>query len=248
MTLLILSFVAGVLTVTAPCILAFLPVIVGGTIARGGTTKKEREKSWYRPLVIAASLALSVILFTLLLKATTSLLGVPQWVWQVLSGVIVILLGINFLKPSLWESLPLAARLNIRSNQALYKSTAKKGFGGDILIGFSLGPVFSSCSPTYAFVVASILPVSFAEGFLYLLAYAAGLAVALLLVGYAGQALVAKLGWLSNPKGWLHRVVGILFILVGLLVLLGGDKMIQSYALGQGWYDGITKFEQSIEH
>jgi cytochrome c-type biogenesis protein len=246
MTLLILSFVVGILTVAAPCILPLLPVIVGGTIARSGEDEKEQKKLWYRPLVIAASLALSVIIFTLLLKFTTALLGVPQMTWQIISGVIVMLLGVHFLKPDIWERVPGVNQLNLSSNKFLGDSYARRNVSGDILIGFSLGPVFSSCSPTYALIVASVLPASFIEGLAYLVAYALGLSGTLLLVAYLGQGIVTKLKWLSNPNGWFRRVVGILFITVGLLVLFGLDKKFQTFVLDKGWYDPISQLEESF--
>ncbi|MBA3758048.1 sulfite exporter TauE/SafE family protein [Candidatus Saccharibacteria bacterium] len=247
MSLLILSFIAGVLTVAAPCILPLLPVIVGGTIARGGDTEADQQKQWYRPLIITGSLALSVIIFGLLLKFSTSLLGVPQMTWQVISAVIVILFGINFLKPDVWEKLPGVNRLNLGSNKLLGESYSRKDIRGDMLIGLSLGPVFSSCSPTYALIVASVLPASFLAGLLYLVIYALGLAGTLLLIAYAGQSVVTKLHWLSNPQGWFRKTIGILFIVVGLMVLFGLDKKIQSYVLEKGWYDPISRIEQRLE-
>lgn len=242
MALLILSFIAGVLTVAAPCILPLLPVIVGGSVLDG----QDQKKNWYRPLVIATSLAVSVVLFTLLLKATTTLLGVPQMVWSVISGVIVILLGLNLLFPLAWEKLMIATRLPISSNKLLGKTLGQNGLGKDILTGAALGPVFSSCSPTYALIVAAVLPASFAKGLLYLIAYAIGLASVLLLVAIAGQAAVKKLGWLSNPQGWFRRVMGVLFIIVGLAVLLGIDKKFQTYVLENGWYDPIMRLEERL--
>lgn len=241
MALLILSFIAGVLTVAAPCILPLLPIIVGGSVV-GDTNRRQ----WYRPLVIATSLAVSVILFTLLLKATTTLLGVPQMVWSVISGVIVLLLGLNLLFPAAWEKLMIATRLPINSNKLLGKTLGQNGFGKDILTGAALGPVFSSCSPTYALIVAAVLPESFGKGLLYLTAYALGLASILLLVAIAGQAAVQKLGWLSDPNGWFRRVMGILFIIVGLAVLFGLDKKFQTYVLENGWYDPILRLEQRL--
>jgi len=74
--LLLLSFVAGILTVAAPCVLPLLPVIVGGSIVRTDADTRVAERQWFRPVIIATSLAASVVIFTLLLKATTALLGV----------------------------------------------------------------------------------------------------------------------------------------------------------------------------
>jgi hypothetical protein len=78
LSLLLLAFVAGVLTIAAPCVLPLLPVIVGGSAARSAADGSVAEKQWYRPVVIAASLAVSVVLFTLILRATTALLGIPD--------------------------------------------------------------------------------------------------------------------------------------------------------------------------
>lgn len=69
-----LAFAAGILTVAAPCVLPLLPVVVGGAMVRAGD---ERRARW-RPFIIAGSLVISVVLFTLLLKATTALLGIPR--------------------------------------------------------------------------------------------------------------------------------------------------------------------------
>lgn len=239
MIIFIAAFLAGVLTIAAPCILPLLPVIVGGSIDK-------KQNNVLRAVIVTASLVLSVILFTLLLKATTSLLSVPALVWQMLSGTIVILLGINYLVPQLWEHVSSKTKLYNRSNAVLGKVFTKQSYGSAVLTGFALGPVFNSCSPTYAFIVASVLPVSFSEGVIYLLAYALGLGLALLAVALSGQALVQKLGWLTNPKGWFIKLVGISFIVVGLGVMLGVDKQLQTYILDQGWYAPIADIEDKL--
>jgi cytochrome c-type biogenesis protein len=242
MHLLIVSYFAGVLTVAAPCILPLLPIIVGGSITPGDT-----KRNWWRPLIITGSLAASVVLFTLVLKATTSLLGVPQIVWNGISGIIVLLFGITLLFPHAWEWFALKSGLYGQSNKLMEQTgRTQPGVGKDILLGASLGPVFSSCSPTYALIVAVVLPASFYQGLSYLIAYALGLATILLLIALAGQSLVQKMGWLSNPSGKFRKVIGALFIIVGLAVLTGADRDFQSYVLEQGWYDPIMKLEQKL--
>ncbi len=246
LALLLVSFVAGVLTIAAPCVLPLLPVIVGGSIVRTPGGEKASTSAWLRPVVIATSLAASVIVFTLLLKATTALLGVPTLVWQSIAGVILILFGLNLLFPRLWERLMTATGLQARSNRMLDSSYRRGGLGGDILLGAALGPVFSSCSPTYALILATVLPVSFAEGVVYVVVYAIGLAFALLLVALLGQSLARRLGWLANPTGWLRRTVGVILIVVGLVVILGLDKQLQAFVLEQGWYAPVANLERLI--
>lgn len=236
MTVIVISFVAGVLTILAPCVLPLLPIIVGGSVAQ--------DRDWRRPLVIAGSLALSVIAFTLLLKASTSLLGIPQYVWQIIAGSLIILLGFVLLFPGLWD--PLSSKLSLSSGQLLGKAGQKRGFGGEILTGAALGPVFNSCSPTYAFILAAVLPSSFATGLSSIVAYAVGLGLMLLLIGLLGQRLIAKLRWAANPNGWFRRVLGLVFILVGVAVATSLDRDLQTFILDQGWYNPIAEFERSL--
>ncbi len=242
MELIVIAFIAGVLTVLAPCILPLLPIIIGGSVIQDGN-----KDSLKHPIIITTSLAISVIVFTLLLKATTALLGVPTQVWSVIAGGIVVLLGVNILWPSLWENLMIKTGWQAGANRLMGKSGQSRGIKKDILLGASLGPVFNSCSPTYALIVAVILPASFFDGFVYLVAYAIGLAAILLLISIFGRSLVQKLKWASNPRGVFQKTVGVLFIIVGVFVMAGIDKQVQTYVLEHGWYDPIMKIEQSFE-
>lgn len=243
MTLFILCFVAGILTIAAPCVFTLLPVIVGGSVARSGT---DERKNTLRPIIITASLAASIIVFTLLLKATSSLLSVPAEVWQILAGGIIIALGANFLLPNGWTYAMSKVGLHESSNKLLGKAYFKKGYAGDILTGAALGPVFSSCSPTYAFVVASVLPSSFAQGMVYLAAYVLGLSITLLLISYAGQSLAVKLGWLADPNSVFRKTMGAVFILIGLAIILGLDKKLEARLVESGALDWLVRFEDRI--
>lgn len=243
----IVSFAAGVLTVLAPCVLPLLPVIVGGTAARTGTEASGSDRAWVRPLIIAGSLAASVVAFTLLLKATTALLGVPAWVWGTVSGVILVVLGITMLFPTLWERVSISTGLQARGGGMLDRTYRRRnGWGGDVMLGAALGPAFSSCSPTYALIVATVLPASFAAGTVYVTAYAIGLALALMAIALAGTALVRKLGWLADPHGLFRRIVGGILIVVGIAVAFGLDRMLQAWILEQGWYAPIEELERRL--
>jgi cytochrome c biogenesis protein CcdA len=236
MILFFLSLLAGVLTVLAPCTISLLPVIVGGSLSG--------KRSFARALVITASLGVSVILFTLLLKASTALVTIPQSFWQGLSGLVIIALGIVTIFPALYESLPVVNTLNRGSNRLLAVGYQKQNWTGDVLMGAALGPVFSSCSPTYFLILATVVPRSFSLGFVYLLAYAVGLCGALLVVTVAGQKLLEAFGVASDPSGWFKRAVGVLFILVGVAIFFGYDKKLE-LALASSAFD-VTTIEQAL--
>lgn len=237
------SFVAGILTVLAPCILPLLPVIIGGSsLHQNGPTKLSLK----HPLIIILSLVISIVVFSILLKATTVLLGVPTMVWAFISGGIVLLFGLNLLFPVLWEKLMINTGLATVTNRTLGISQNSKGVQKDIILGAALGPVFNSCSPTYALIVAVILPVSFTEGVGYLIAYALGLGLVLLLISIFGRALVNKMKWMSNPNGVFQKTIGVLFVVVGVCIIFGIDKQIQTSVLDAGWYDPVKGIEEAF--
>ncbi len=219
------ALVAGILTTLAPCVLPLLPVIVGGSL--GSSTRESRK----RALIIAASLGVSVILFTLLLRATTALIGIPQETWQWISGGILIALGAITVFPKIWDKISTRLSLQRLTNRGLSQAQARGGVLGSVLTGGALGPVFISCSPFYGFVVVSVLPASFAEGMLYLVAYVVGLCGTLLLLALLGQRLMGKARWLANPDGVFRRVLGIVFVLVGIAIILGLDKDLQTWLI-----------------
>ncbi len=220
MALFLIALLAGVLTVLSPCVLPFLPVVVGGSLA-GGTSIR-------RAATVTLSLGISVFLFTLLLKVSTVFIAVPPWFWTTFSGGLIIVIGLFMLFPKLWDMIPFAAKMNSRSSDAMSSAFNKQTFWGDILVGAALGPVFSSCSPTYFLVLATVLPVSLSVGIADILAYIVGMCVSLLLISFVGQRIMDRLNIASDPNGWLKRTIGAIFILIGILIITGFAAAIEA--------------------
>lgn len=236
LTFLIVAFISGVLTVLAPCVLPLLPVVIGSSAT---------SRSRWTPYIVVGSLAVSVTLFTYLLKVSTAFIMVPSQVWAYLSGGILVLFGLTLVFPALWERMPGINKLATSSNRLVGTGYQKKSIWGDVLIGAALGPVFSACSPTYFVILASVLPASFALGSLYLFAYIFGLALVLLLIALLGQRFADRLTKVADSRGYTKRVIGALLIAVGLLVATGYDKKLQIIILDSGFLD-VTKFEQKL--
>ena len=268
------AVVAGALTTLAPCVLPLLPVIVGGSVARGAKatagstasaprpnvvagaagidsgasaltqeggltedaetaeTQRDEQRSARRSaVVIAVSLGLSIVVFTLVLKASTAFIGVPTAVWQWISGGILILLGVVSLFPGVWERISSALQLQSRSTSRLASARKRDGRFGEVLTGAALGPVFTSCSPLYAYVIVTVLPADFGQGLLLLIAYVAGLSGTLLLISLLGQRAVRGARWASDPHGWFRRGLGAVFVIVGILVLTGWLKDLETWLI-----------------
>lgn len=236
MLLFLIAFMAGVLTVLAPCVLPLLPVIVGGSVS-GGVNRA-------RAYTVAFSLGASVILFTLLLKFSTTFIGVPEYAWQWFSGGVLIGFGVITLFPQIWDRIGLVNTVSRESNKLMSSGFMWQNFWGDVLVGAALGPVFSTCSPTYFVILATVLPASFGLGLLDLLSYTAGLVLMLLFVSLVGQRIVDKLGIAADPRGVFRKVIGALFIVVGVLVFSGAEAPIESWLIANVF--DVTKIEQNL--
>ena len=227
MFLLALSFLAGVLSVFAACILPLLPVIVGGSLTTGGSRR--------RMYAIVFSLAVSIVLFTLILKASTVFIDIPEVFWRYFSGIIITALGIFTVYPSLWVSVPGINALNRSSNRWLSEGYQRGGTLGDVIMGVSLGPVFASCSPTYFLILATVLPAQPVLGFVYLVSYAAGLSITLLVIAVVGERLTQRLGVSLAPDSYFFRSIGVILIVVGLLIASGAMRKVETWFVERGF-------------
>ncbi len=233
----VVSFLSWVLTILAPCVLPLLPVILGASV--------EDSKDKYKPYIIIASLSVSIIVFSLLLKASTILIGVDPIVWKIFSWVILIVFGIITIFPNLWKSFSTKVWFAWKSNESLWKNAQKKGVFWSIMVGMSLWPVFASCSPTYGVILAVVLPSSLVIGLINLFAYVLWLAVVLLLIAKMGQRFICKAKWASNPNGIFKKILWVLFLVVWIAIISGYDKVIETAVVDSGYFD-VTAVESKI--
>lgn len=222
MTLFFASFLAGILTVLAPCVLPVLPVVLAGSLS-------EKQK-WY-PYVVTLSLAISVVIFTVLLKVSTLFIDIPSSFWKYLSGGILLALGLVYIFPHAWAWI--VERLHFsRSSHSLHQAQdIENPLLRAIVTGAALGPVFSTCSPTYTLLLATVFPVSLAAGIGYTAVYALGLSLMLVIIAILGRSIIANLRIIADERSWFKRILGIIFVLIGLMIITWLDKKIETIVL-----------------
>lgn len=239
MTLYFAALIAGLLTVLSPCVLPVLPIILGSS----ATAKKKSEL-----IIITLSLVVSVFIFTLFLqtsiKFTPFLQALGDRFWINVSGMIISIFGIITIFPSLWDKVSLD--LNNQSHELLEKSKTKEGVWKPILLGASLGPVFTSCSPTYFIIIGLIASSDFTQGLSLLMIYLIGLGGFLYVIGLLGSKLTRKLGMFANPQSPARKALGVLFLILGIGIVLGWDKALETYLLDQGIYNSFAEFEVNL--
>ena len=167
----------------------------------------------------------------------------PPEFWKYLSGVILLVLGLVYIFPHTWTQIS-ARVFGSRANNSLDQAqNIESSTMRAIVTGAVLGPVFSTCSPTYSLLLATVFPVSFVSGIVYTLIYALGLSLVLLLISYFGSSLVRRLKIYADERGMFRKVLGLILAIVGLLIITGIDKKIETAAIEI--FD-ITSVEQGI--
>jgi methionine-R-sulfoxide reductase/methionine-S-sulfoxide reductase len=230
MTLALIAFIAGMLTILAPCVLPVLPVILAGSLT---------EKKWWYPYIITLSLALSIVVFTILLKASTLLIDIPSSFWKYLSGGILIFLGFIYIFPHIWTRISTALKFS-KSNTSLDNAQdIGNPLSRAIITGAVLGPVFSTCSPTYTLLLATVFPASFISGVFYTFIYALGLSLILVLIALWWRKIVNKFRFIADEKWSFKRILGIIFLLVWLAIVSGLDKKLEATILEKYDIPGI---------
>jgi len=231
--LIALAFVAGVVTILSPCILPVLPVVLAGSVS-GGKRK---------PLGVIVGFVGSFTFFTLTLTLITRALGVPaEWLRWLAAGIM-ILFGLTMVIPSFkmfFEKI-------LRVSGAGMRATNEEGFKPGLLLGISLGLVWTPCvGPILATVLSLSLVGQVGIGsFLVMLAYSIGTAIPMFAIMYGGRQLLDRKIWLRNNLERIERGFGVIVVIVGLGILMSFDRALQIWALKvfPGWGAGLTGFE-----
>ncbi len=235
MVLALLSMFAWMLTVLAPCVLPVLPVIMWWSLA---------TQKWYKPLIIIGSAWIFIVIFTLLLKATTAFITIPDSFWWTISGIIIILYGLTLLFPTARTYIIDKVWWN-KMHTFAHKAKQKGTIRWDILLGASLWPIFATCSPTYALLLWIVFPQSFALGTVYVILYTIGFVFLLSLVTYWWRAIIKRLHRATDSSGWFKKFLWALLILTGILIMWWWIKDFQTWMLDQ-WIWDTTHIENRL--
>ena len=206
----VISFLEGVITFISPCLLPMLPVYVS-YFAGGG------ERATRKTLSGASGFVLG---FTLVFVAMGALAGTLgsfltkyQIIVNILSGLVVIFFGLNFMG---------LLKVNLfRSGMGPVKMTGS--FFSAVLFGiiFSLG--WTPC--VGAFLGSALALASqqghVVEGMLMLLAYSLGLGVPFLLSAVLIDKLKSAFNWIKAHYNVINLVCGAMLVFVGVLMMTG---------------------------
>ncbi len=228
MTLLLLSFLGGVLTILSPCVLPVLPFV----FARAD-----------RPFLQSGLPLLAGMAATFALVATLAAVG-GAWVasanqaGRVAAMLLLALFGLTLLIPSLAERFtrPLVALGNTLSNTAAKPGEGAQSVWASLLLGVATGFLWAPCAGP---ILGLILTGAAIEGAsvgttLLLLAYGLGACLSLAVALFAGGRVFAALKRSLGIGEWVRRGLGVLVLVGVAAIALGLDTGLLSRISAEG--------------
>jgi len=207
----VISFLEGIITFISPCLLPMLPIYIS-YFAGGG------ERSTRKTLIGALGFVLgfTAIFVTMGALAGTvgSFLKQHQTLVNIISGLVVIFFGLNFLG---------VFRLRLFNSAQHTVRTQNMGFFSAFIFGLVFSVGWTPC--VGAFLGSALMLASqqghVLEGMLMLLAYSLGLGIPFLLSAILIDYLKSAFNWIKRNYRIINIISGSFLILIGVLMATG---------------------------
>ena len=207
----VIAFLEGIITFISPCLLPMLPIYIS-YFAGGG--ERTTGKTLKGALGFVAGFTVVFVILGALAGTVGSFLREYQTAVNIVSGLIVIIFGLNFLG---------VFQLNLFKGSHRAVNTDNVGFFPSLLFGmiFSIG--WTPC--VGAFLGSALMLASqqahAVEGMLMLLAYSLGLGIPFILSAVLIDYLKSAFNWIKKNYKAINTVSGILLVLIGVLMATG---------------------------
>lgn len=207
----IISFLEGILTFISPCLLPMLPIYVS-YFAGGG--ERSQRRTFLAALGFVTGFTLVFVAMGALAGFLGGLLTKYQIALNIVSGVIVIFFGLNFLG---------VFKLNIFKGIRTTVKTDGMGFFSALVFGVIFSVGWTPC--VGAFLGSALMLASqqghVAQGVFMLLAYSIGLGIPFLLSAVLIDYLKSAFDFIKRHYKVINLVSGGLLVAVGILMATG---------------------------
>jgi cytochrome c-type biogenesis protein len=226
---------AGALSFLSPCVLPLVPpylcYMAGVSVDDFRGDQAVAAKAGARAPLLAASLAFVLGFSTVFvaLGAGASTIGRLLRVWQeplaMAAGVLIIIMGLNFLG---------LIRIPLLSREARFQSQGKPA---SAIAAYVMGLAFAfGWTPCIGPVLGPILTLAggrdtVGEGALLLAAYSLGLGIPFLIAAMFSGAFMRFLGRFRVHLGRVEKVIGTLLVIAGIFFLTGGVQTLAFWLL-----------------
>jgi len=219
-----LSFLAGVLSILAPCVLPLLPILLTSAAAAHRLG----------PFALALGLMLSFTTVGVVVIGFGASVGLDPSTFRYVGAALLIAFGILLLSFGLQARFSMATSGASSAGQNMLARVSLDGLSGQFILGLLLGIVWSPCvGPTLgaAIVLASQGQALLQAGIVMAL-FGLGAGLPLIVLGLASrQALMRWRGKLMATGQGGKKILGVILLIAGLLILAGLDKAFETWIL-----------------
>ena len=207
----IIAFLEGIITFISPCLLPMLPIYIS-YLAGGG--EQDTRKTLKCALGFVTGFTLVFVILGALAGTIGSFLREYQTAVNVISGVIVIIFGLNYLG---------VFKLNLFKGTGRSMNTDNMRFFSAMIFGmiFSIG--WTPC--VGAFLGSALMLASqqghVLEGMLMLFVYSLGLGIPFVISAILIEYLKSAFNWIKRNYKVINLISGSFLILVGLMMATG---------------------------
>ena len=207
----LISFLEGIITFISPCLLPMLPIYIS-YFAGGG--ERTTAKTLKGAVGFVTGFTIVFVMLGALAGTVGSFLREYQTTVNIISGLIVIIFGLNFLG---------VFKLNVfKGNQRSVK-TDNMGFFSAMLFGIIFSVGWTPC--VGAFLGSALMLASqqghIAEGMLMLLSYSLGLGIPFILSAVLIDYLKSAFNWIKKNYKIINLISGSLLVIIGIMMATG---------------------------
>ena len=205
------AFLEGIITFISPCLLPMLPIYLSYFAGGGERSTKNTLRGAFG---FVAGFTIVFVLLGALAGTVGSFLKVHQTAVNIVSGLIVVFLGLNFLG---------VFQINLFRGTSRSIGTSNMGFFSALIFGIAFSLGWTPC--VGAFLGSALMLASqqghVMEGMGMLFVYSLGLGIPFILSAVLIDYLKSAFGWIKRHYDKINKVSGFFLILVGILMATG---------------------------
>ena len=205
------AFLEGIITFISPCLLPMLPIYLSYFAGGGERSTKNTLRGAFG---FVAGFTIVFVLLGALAGTVGSFLKVHQTAVNIVSGMIVVFIGLNFLG---------VFQINLFRGTSRSIGTSNMGFFSALIFGIAFSLGWTPC--VGAFLGSALMLASqqghVMEGMGMLFVYSLGLGIPFILSAVLIDYLKSAFDWIKRHYDKINKVSGFFLILVGILMATG---------------------------
>lgn len=211
----ILLFLEGIITFISPCILPMLPIYISYFTGESGEDNKSRYNTVINTLGFVLGFTVVFTLLGILAGTLGGLIKEYNSIVNIISGVIVIIFGMNYIGIFKIKFLERSFKINIKIRTFKFLSS--------IIFGMIFAIGWTPCVGTFlgAALMIAINSKEVFKGAIMLLVYSVGLGIPFVICAVFIDSIKGTFNFVKRNYKVINKISGIILIITGIAIMTG---------------------------